>query len=137
MQSRKGLLSIFDLGYWDYGLLLAIEQEGGFFLSRVKNGSVLPPQVASRVDLQGLQVLLNADRMTSRNPLIIQNLLLASLAGQLASAAILQFGRDRLPQDRRLAVSFQRTAKIAALLARGFVRCFLEHTSQAAEALSR
>lgn len=57
MQSRKGLLSIFDLGYWDYGLLLAIEQEGGFFLSRVKNGSVLPPQVASRVDLQGLQVL--------------------------------------------------------------------------------
>jgi hypothetical protein len=137
MQSRKGLLSIFDLGYWDYGLLLAIEQEGGLFLSRVKNGSVLPPQVASRVDLQGLQVLLNADRMTSRNPLIIQNLLLASLAGQLASAAILQFGRDRLPQDRRLAVSFQRTAKIAALLARDFVRCFLEHTSQAAEALSR
>jgi len=103
----------------------------GFFLSP------LPPQVASRVDLQGLQVLLNADRMTSRNPLIIQNLLLASLAGQLASAAILQFGRDRLPQDRRLAVSFQRTAKIAALLARDFVRCFLEHTSQAAEALSR
>ena len=39
------------------GLLLAIEQEGGLFLSRVKNGSVLPPQVASRVDLQGLQVL--------------------------------------------------------------------------------
>ena len=33
MQSRKGFLSIFDLGYWDYGLLLAIEQEGGFFLS--------------------------------------------------------------------------------------------------------
>ena len=42
MQSRKGLLSIFDLGYWDYGLLLAIEQEGGSFLSQVKNGSVLP-----------------------------------------------------------------------------------------------
>ena len=42
MQSRKGLLSLFDLGYGDYGLLLAIEQEGGFFLSRVKNGSVLP-----------------------------------------------------------------------------------------------
>jgi len=86
---------------------------------------------------KGCKSSLNADRMTSRNPLIIQNLLLASLAGQLASAAILQFGRDRLPQDRRLAVSFQRTAKIAALLARGFVRCFLGHTSQAAEALSR
>jgi hypothetical protein len=86
---------------------------------------------------KGCKSSLNADRMTSRNPLIIQNLLLASLAGQLASAAILQFGRDRLPQDRRLAVSFQRTAKIAALLARDFVRCFLAHTSQATEALSR
>ncbi len=93
MQSRKGLLSIFDLGYWDY--------------------------------------------RSAANPLIIQNLLLASPGGLLASAAILQFGRDRLPQDRRLAVSFQRTAKIAALLARDFVRCFLGHTSQAAEALSR
>jgi hypothetical protein len=41
-RAARGLLSIFDLGYWDYGLLLAIEQEGGFFLSQVKNGSVLP-----------------------------------------------------------------------------------------------
>ena len=38
----KDKLTIFDLGYWDYSLLLAIEQAGGFFLSRVKANAVLP-----------------------------------------------------------------------------------------------
>jgi len=34
-------LIIFDLGYWDYGLLLAIDNAKGFFLSRVKSNSVI------------------------------------------------------------------------------------------------
>jgi hypothetical protein len=34
----KGKLVIFDLGYWDYGLLYAIEKAGGFFLSRLCTG---------------------------------------------------------------------------------------------------
>ena len=39
--SLKGVLVIFDLGYWDYGLLHAIEKAGGFFLSRVKSDAVI------------------------------------------------------------------------------------------------
>jgi len=38
----KGKLVIFDLGYWDYSLMLAIKQAHGYFLSRVKTNSALP-----------------------------------------------------------------------------------------------
>ena len=38
----KGKLVIFDLGYWDYGLLYAIEKAGGLFLSRLKSNAVIP-----------------------------------------------------------------------------------------------
>jgi len=31
LELLKGKLVIFDLGYWDYGLLYAIEKAGGFF----------------------------------------------------------------------------------------------------------
>lgn len=37
LQSIVGKLIIFDLGYWDYGLLNDIKKIGGFFLTRVKN----------------------------------------------------------------------------------------------------
>ena len=39
IQSLKGKLVIFDLGYWDYWLLAAIDRAGGFFLSRLKANS--------------------------------------------------------------------------------------------------
>jgi len=38
----KGKLLIFDLGYWDFALLLAIEQTQGYFLSRIKTNAVIP-----------------------------------------------------------------------------------------------
>lgn len=37
----KQKLVIFDLGYWDYELLYAIEKAGGFFLSRLKSNAVI------------------------------------------------------------------------------------------------
>ena len=37
----KNKLIIFDLGYYDYGLLLAIDKIGGFFLSRLKSNAVV------------------------------------------------------------------------------------------------
>ena len=37
----KQKLVIFDLGYWDYGLLYVIEKAGGFFLSRLKSNAVI------------------------------------------------------------------------------------------------
>lgn len=41
MNSLAGQLMIFDLGYWDYSLLVSIELAKGFFLSRVKSDAVL------------------------------------------------------------------------------------------------
>jgi len=37
----KNKLIIFDLGYYDYGLLLAIDKIGGFFLSRLKTNATV------------------------------------------------------------------------------------------------
>ncbi len=37
--SLKGVLVIFDLGYWDYGLLFSIQQVGGFYLCRLKSNA--------------------------------------------------------------------------------------------------
>ena len=41
LKSIAGKLLLFDLGYWDYGLLLRIDVAGGFFLSRVKSNAAL------------------------------------------------------------------------------------------------
>lgn len=37
----RGKLVIVDLGYWDFNLLLAIKNIGGFFLSRIKSNTVV------------------------------------------------------------------------------------------------
>jgi len=42
LRQFKGKLVIFDLGYWDYALLLSIELAGGYFLSRIKSNATLP-----------------------------------------------------------------------------------------------
>lgn len=39
IESLKNKLIIFDLGYWDYTLLAAIKNAGGFFLTRVKSSA--------------------------------------------------------------------------------------------------
>ena len=41
LEHIAGKLLIFDLGYWDYGLLLMIDSAKGYFLSRVKSNSVI------------------------------------------------------------------------------------------------
>jgi len=41
LQSLAGKLIIVDLGYWDFGLLWAIENIGGFFRSRIKSNAVI------------------------------------------------------------------------------------------------
>lgn len=41
VKTLRGKLIIFDLGYWDFGLLLAVEQAKGFFLSRLKTNTVI------------------------------------------------------------------------------------------------
>lgn len=41
LKSLAGQLILFDLGYWDYGLLLSIDAAKGFFLSRIKSSSTI------------------------------------------------------------------------------------------------
>lgn len=41
IQSLRGCLIIFDLGYWDYHLLAEIKKIGGAFLTRVKSNAVI------------------------------------------------------------------------------------------------
>lgn len=41
MSLLTGKLVLFDLGYWDYGLLLALEKAKVFFLSRLKSNAVI------------------------------------------------------------------------------------------------
>lgn len=41
LASLKGKLILFDLGYWDYRLLMMIDAIGGYFLSRVKTNSAI------------------------------------------------------------------------------------------------
>ena len=41
LKSVAGKLLLFDLGYWDYGLLLLIDAANGFFLSRVKSNAAI------------------------------------------------------------------------------------------------
>jgi hypothetical protein len=202
----SGALIIFDLGYWDYGLLYAIDQAEGFFLSRVKSDAViyikkviqgLPENVVGKSllslrlnnkngniieiimdkihdgNLLNYRVIgfwnpntkeyhwyitnllvaayliyplyrlrwqielifkacknsLNANQITSGDKNIIESLLLASIIAHLSTYTILTIGMDELEEERQLAVSFQRIAKIAVLLAGDFI-LFLLNSSQ-------
>ena len=45
-----GKLIIFDLGYWDYGLLISINSASGFFLSRIKiNSAIMVKKVVNGI----------------------------------------------------------------------------------------
>ena len=204
--SLKGKLVIFDLGYWDYGLLYAIEKAGGFFLSRVKSNAVIRikeviqglskgaiGQSLLALDLSRkkgnlIEVIvekihqektlcyrvigfwnpvekdyhwyitnltaaayliyplyrlrwqielifkacknsLNADQITSTNKNIIETLLLASIVAHLSMQAIFRIGMEQLDEERLLAISFQRVAKVAVVLARDFI-VFLLHSTK-------
>lgn len=63
---------------------------------------------------------LNADCLTSNNSIIIENLLLSSLVAHLASHTILDIVIPQLTKVKQLAISVQRTAKIAVLLGNDF-----------------
>ena len=78
---------------------------------------------------------LNANRITSSHKNIIQNLLLASIAAHLASHTILQIIMPQLTKMQQLAVSVQRTAKVAALLANDFIQFLITGSKQYAHIL--
>jgi hypothetical protein len=206
LASLKGKLVIFDLGYWDYGLLYAIEKVGGFFLSRVKSDAVIQikeviqglskgaiGQSLLSLDLSRkkgniIEVIiekiyqnntlryrvigfwnpvekeyhwyitnlaaaayliyplyrlrwqielifkacknsLNANQITSEDENIIESLLLASIAAHLSTHTVFNIEMEELDEEQQLAISFQRVAKVAVVLARDFIM-FLLHSSR-------
>jgi hypothetical protein len=205
LEMLNGILIMFDLGYWNYGLLYDIENAGGFFLSRLKSNSVvyiekiiqgLPKNVIGKsllslkfgnkksiieviitkiydghllryrvigfwnpVDkmyhwyitnlvvaayliyplyrlrwqieliFKACKNSLNANQITSGDKNIIESLLLASIAAHLSSYTIFNIGMEKLEEGKLWAISFQRIAKVAVLLAREFI-LFLLNPSQ-------
>ena len=72
---------------------------------------------------------LNANAIPSANEIIIENLLLASIAAHLSTHTIIRIGTGVLTQERKWAITFQRVAKVAVVLGRDFL-VFLLHSSQ-------
>lgn len=61
LELLAGALVIFDLGYWDYKLLVSIKKVGGYFLSRVKvNSTIVISEVVS-----GISVLHKGKKLSS------------------------------------------------------------------------
>ena len=200
-------------GYWDFNLLWEIKKVGGFFLSRIKSGTVIyitevvqgkisqkyvgksllsVPIKIKRADILEVMIekvcdkgtlccraigfwnpsdkryhwyitlltvaarlifplyrlrwqielifkackqSLNANRLTTNDSNIIENLLLASIAAHLASHTILDILIPQLTKMKQLAVSVQRTAKVAVLLASDFINFLVSGSNEHAKIL--
>jgi hypothetical protein len=73
IQSLKGKLILFDLGYWDYGLFDAINSAQGFFLSRVKTNAVITiNQVVKGIGKQLVGAKLCSDQLKKRRRRIVE-----------------------------------------------------------------
>lgn len=73
--------------------------------------------------------------MTTNNTNIIESLLLASIAAHLASQVILDIVIPELTKVERLAVSVQRTAKVAVSIASDFINFLVNGTKKYAKIL--
>ena len=69
------------------------------------------------------------NQITSGEESIIRSLLRASIAAQLSTQSLFQVGLEQVEEDQQVAMSFQRIAKIAVVLAGDFIR-FLLNSSQ-------
>ena len=76
---------------------------------------------------------LKANLLTSNNPHIIKNLLLASIAAHLASHPILDILIPPLTKMKQLAISVQRTAQITASLACDFINFLVSGSKKQAQ----
>lgn len=78
---------------------------------------------------------LNANRLTSNNSNIIESLLLASIAAHLSSHTILSIATPELSKVKQLAISFQRIAKVAVLLANDFINFLVNGSRKTSQIL--
>jgi len=78
---------------------------------------------------------LNANRLTSNNSNIIESLLLASIAANLASQTILDVVIPFLPKVEQLAISVQRTTQVAVSIASDFINFLVTGSKKNAKIL--
>jgi len=84
---------------------------------------------------KGCKSSLNANRLTSNQSNIIESLLLASIAAHLVSTTILHVGINQMNDKQKLAISFQRIAKISAILSKNFLLFFINTSKEYLEIL--
>jgi hypothetical protein len=77
----------------------------------------------------------NADQISSGEGMIIENLMLASIAAQLFSTMVFLSGLQYLTLEQKYAASFQRAAKITVHLSRNFLSFFLSESHHALDEL--
>jgi hypothetical protein len=73
---------------------------------------------------------LNANQITSGDENIIESLLLASIAAHLSSHTLFNIGIEQVEEDQQLAMSFQRIAKVAVVLAQDFIMFLLNSSRE-------
>lgn len=202
----RNVLTIFDLGYFDYGLLKMIDDAEGFFLSRIKKnsnikvlhpiegvgkkwigcsvqdirpgskiidflGEVICPK-HGRLELRiiglwnpekkiyhwyttnllvdakliyplyrcrwqielffkGCKRSLNLNEIPTGNKNIVMNLLLASILAYIVSLAIVDIAKEKLNEEEREAITFQRISKVMVHLSFNFALYFFQRTGAA------
>lgn len=84
---------------------------------------------------KGCKRSLNANRLTSNQSNIIESLLLASIAAHLVSTTILQLGINQMNEQQKLAISFQRIAKVSVFMAKNFLLFFINASKKYLEIL--
>jgi len=125
----KGTLSCRTVGFWNPS-----EQCYHWYLTNLTIAAqMIYPLYRLRWQIElifkACKQSLNANRLSSNNSNIIESLLLASIAAHLASHTILDVIIPQLTKVKQLAISVQRTAKVAVLLANDFIN-FLVHGSK-------
>ena len=127
---KGNTLSCRVIGFWN-----PVEQGYHWYVTNLTVAAlVIYPLYRLRWQIElifkGCKNSLNANQITSNDENIIESLLLSSLAAQLASHTIFNVGSETLEQAQKLAISFQRIAKVTVQLAPDFIKFLLNSSRE-------
>jgi len=131
----KGTLCCRAVGFWN-----PVDRCYHWYMTNLKVAAhLIYPLYRYRLQIElifkACKQSLNANRLTSNNSNIIENLLLASIVAHLASHTILDLVIPQLTKIEQLAISVQRTAKVAVLLTSDFFNFLVNGSKKYAQIL--
>ena len=123
---KNKILTCRAIGFWN-----PTEKKYHWYLTNLKvNAAVIYPLYRFRWQIElifkSCKQSLNASRLTSNDPNIIESLLLATIIAKLVSQTILHIAIPFLNIKKRFAISYQRITKIAAQLYAHFINLILK-----------